>query len=70
MQTIKEVRTCYGTMLREKMGDEASCILASLQLSDFADPRVDDVLVWLDLVVWPKCQQEKEEDQGEELPEA
>ena len=51
MQTIKEVRTCYGTMLREKMGDEASCILVSLQLSDYVSARVDDVLAWLDLVV-------------------
>jgi len=33
------------------MRDEASCILASLKISDYADARVDDVLVWLDLVV-------------------
>jgi hypothetical protein len=38
-------------MLREKMGDEASCILVSLQLSDYVSARVDDVLAWLDLVV-------------------
>ena len=56
------------------MRDEASCILASLQLSDFADPRVDDVLVWLDLVVGlDECQLEDEDEedyQGKELPEA
>ena len=56
------------------MRDEASCILASLQLSDFADPRVDDVLVWLDLVVGlDECRLEDEDEedyQGEDCARA
>ena len=56
------------------MRDEASCILAALKLSDYyADPRVDDISIWLDLVAGPdKSQQEEAEEndrQGEELPE-
>jgi hypothetical protein len=64
MRKIKEVR----------MRDEASCILASLQLSDFADPRVDDVLVWLDLVVGlDECRLDdldEEDYQGEDCARA
>jgi hypothetical protein len=56
------------------MRDEASCILASLQLSDFADPRVDDVLVWLDLVVGlDECRLDdldEEDYQGEDCARA
>jgi hypothetical protein len=53
------------------MRDEASCILASLKISDYADARVDDVVTWLDLVVgWDECRLDEEDDQGEELPEA
>jgi hypothetical protein len=54
------------------MRDEASCILAALKLSDYyADPRVDDISIWLDLVVGKSQQEEAEENdrQGEELPE-
>ena len=37
------------------MRDEASCILVSLKLSDYANVRVDDILSFLDLVMgWPE----------------
>jgi hypothetical protein len=51
---------------------EANCILAALQISNYADARVDDVLVWLDLVVGlDECRLLDEEDyQGEDCARA
>jgi hypothetical protein len=52
--------------MRNETSLEASCILASLQLSDYADPRVDDISVWLDLVVGSPDKSDKSQDNHQE----